>query len=309
MNKLIRSIVKGILRYPLGALNPMVMKSKYRPKLDGNLDVDRLMEDDKKKKILVLAPHVDDETIGLGASLLKHIKAGHEVRTVYITDGAGSATDLSVEELKAERKREAHIIRDMIGISQVYFLDQPDGSTENSEEVRSELGEIISSYGPDVIYSPFLIDGNPDHVETTRILGDVLGQVDKDKQIEVLLYEINCPIEIGAITDLVTMDVDIYDKKVKLLEVFESQSAMEFDGFLLLNRMKARLIGQGYGSEVFVRTDGPGIQEMKRALDAKGFSYSQFRQLSGRYNLLLGYYTGIDKKKVYTEAIREVLKK
>ena len=36
-----------------------------------------------KKNILVLAPHMDDEVIGCGGSILKHIYAGNDVSVLF----------------------------------------------------------------------------------------------------------------------------------------------------------------------------------------------------------------------------------
>ena len=38
------------------------------------------------KKILVVAPHADDETLGCGGTLLKHCNQGDEIYWLIVTD-------------------------------------------------------------------------------------------------------------------------------------------------------------------------------------------------------------------------------
>src|SRR5262245_2441565 len=47
----------------------------------------RLCTEPGGQRVLVLAPHPDDEVIGCGGTLYKHTRAGHAVTVVYMTDG------------------------------------------------------------------------------------------------------------------------------------------------------------------------------------------------------------------------------
>src|SRR6478735_4929719 len=59
-------------------------------------------------RILVLAPHPDDETLGCGGIIPLHLRAGHDVRIAIVTDGRLSrAGGLDAETMVAVRAREA----------------------------------------------------------------------------------------------------------------------------------------------------------------------------------------------------------
>src|SRR3954453_22266405 len=54
------------------------------------------------ERLLVLAPHPDDEVIGCGGLVAQHIREGREVRVVVATDGA-QAGDAAARESESRR--------------------------------------------------------------------------------------------------------------------------------------------------------------------------------------------------------------
>src|ERR1700690_2675544 len=79
------------------------------------------------ESVLVLAPHMDDEVIGCGGTLAKHIARGASVTVAYLTDGAGGGVAEPGSTLRATRKREAHLALSALGIPHCHFLDAADG--------------------------------------------------------------------------------------------------------------------------------------------------------------------------------------
>ena len=303
---LVKDFAKILLKYPLGLVNYIFLYLYYKYSKKGKVTIGEMFEPGSKK-ILVLAPHVDDETIGLGGTLIKHITYGNEVVCLYITDGAGSLTDRTRDEIIAYRKKEAKQIQKTIGISNIYFLDEPDGKVKASEALRDRILQIIRRENPRIIYTPFLIDAHNDHVETTEALGMALKKWDENFK-NIFMYEINCPIIPELINSISIMDSDLYKRKEHLLNIFESQQVMAFDGFMLLNRMKGLLTaGKGYGAEAFVKTDAIRLNKTCKHLNHKGFSCSSFRQLSNRYNLLLGFVKGYSYKNELSKEIKDIL--
>jgi LmbE family N-acetylglucosaminyl deacetylase len=94
-----------------------------------------------QRRIVVLAPHMDDEVFGCGGTLARAAAAGSEVRVVFLTDGArgydparaASLTEsqrLSFErELVITRKDEARKAGALLGFAEPVFLDVPDGGS------------------------------------------------------------------------------------------------------------------------------------------------------------------------------------
>src|SRR5436305_2095713 len=50
----------------------------------------RLFESPGGLRVLVVAAHPDDETIGCFASILSHLESGDSVQVLVVTDGSGS---------------------------------------------------------------------------------------------------------------------------------------------------------------------------------------------------------------------------
>src|SRR5215471_17732082 len=85
------------------------------------------------RKIVVLAPHMDDEVIGCGGALYKHVRNGAEVTVVYMTDGRYGSSALHLltgaerkrreGELIEVRKREAQLAMETLGVKEGIFLD------------------------------------------------------------------------------------------------------------------------------------------------------------------------------------------
>ena len=85
------------------------------------------------ERIVVLAPHMDDEVIGCGGTLARHIACGSHVTVVFLTDGrgggGGAAGNAAAGEtsIAATRKHEAKLALAELGITHIVFLDAEDG--------------------------------------------------------------------------------------------------------------------------------------------------------------------------------------
>ena len=72
--------------------------------------------------VLVLAPHPDDEVLGCGGTICRHVAAGDSVTVLVATRGTRELySDEGVERVRAEA-RKAHQI---LGVSETRFFDFP----------------------------------------------------------------------------------------------------------------------------------------------------------------------------------------
>ena len=92
------------------------------------------------KNILVLSPHPDDESIGCGGTIRKHVLEGDTVEVIVLTSGErGGHTAISEEELIRIREQESMKARDILGVHSLEFWSQPDGSFKITPEGRLRL--------------------------------------------------------------------------------------------------------------------------------------------------------------------------
>jgi len=115
-------------------------------------------------KVLVIAPHPDDESIGCGGTLLKHAKAGDRVTAVYLTSGELGLKKLPQEKAWSIREKEARAAAKILRLADLLFLRGPDWYVADTiERLTSDLRTIFKRQKPQMIYLPHLGEWHPDH--------------------------------------------------------------------------------------------------------------------------------------------------
>ncbi|MDP6413684.1 MAG: PIG-L family deacetylase [Gammaproteobacteria bacterium] len=84
---------------------------------------------------LVFAPHADDETFGMGGSLLKASQQGIETHLVVLTDGALGGTR---DDLVVVREEEVKQAADLLGVLTLQSWSEPDRACNKMHDWRKE---------------------------------------------------------------------------------------------------------------------------------------------------------------------------
>ncbi len=107
------------------------------------------------KRVIVTVAHGDDETNGMGGTILALKKAGWAVTILYAT----LPTDLA----KAfDRKTECEAAAAAFGAISIMW-DEPDGSISDDQKTRRRMTELMDEIRPDLVLSLWGIDVHPDH--------------------------------------------------------------------------------------------------------------------------------------------------
>jgi LmbE family N-acetylglucosaminyl deacetylase len=123
--------------------------------------------------LVVVAPHPDDETLGLGATIAQLVAAGVDVQVVSASDGGAAqpgATPLDRTRMAATRKHELRRATSILGVSPPVSLSLSDGQlTDNEERLTDLLVEILEG----AAVRPWCAatwrgDGHPDHEAVGR---------------------------------------------------------------------------------------------------------------------------------------------
>ena len=111
-------------------------------------------------RVLTVAAHPDDETLGAGATMAKLAAMGHEVWVCILADGVTSRHGY-VELQKECAKRAA----DVLGVSNVVFCELPDQRLDALPllDVITPIERCIGEFHPDVVFTHFSQDANQDH--------------------------------------------------------------------------------------------------------------------------------------------------
>jgi N-acetylglucosamine malate deacetylase 1 len=184
------------------------------------------------ERIVVLAPHMDDEVIGCGGALCKYVRRGAAVTVVYVTDGrmgskalaraSGVQLQQGVAELVATRRREAELAMQDLGIRDGVFLDAEETTLLQHPELVYKLRDILRSRSPDVVYLPHFLEEHPDHRAMTALLaGAVAGTGISGLSFDCCGYEVWTPLFPNYLVDI----SDVVELKKQALAHYQSQLA------------------------------------------------------------------------------------
>jgi N-acetylglucosamine malate deacetylase 1 len=118
-------------------------------------------------KVLCLAPHCDDETLGCGGVLAKYAQAGHDV-TVAVMTGPGEGTHpvlpRSTWDVVRAECREAMKV---LGVQTLWFEELPAVLLADlpKHQVNRAVHGVIERARPDVLFVPHPFDLHKDHRE------------------------------------------------------------------------------------------------------------------------------------------------
>lgn len=113
-------------------------------------------------RILVVAPHPDDEVLGVGGTMARYADEGQEVNVVIVTKGESRFFDAAAVDGVREEARAAHRL---LGIANTTFLDFPAARLDQVEhrDLNIALGEVVRAQSPDIVFIPFRGDIHLDH--------------------------------------------------------------------------------------------------------------------------------------------------
>lgn len=182
-----------------------------------------------KKRILVIAPHPDDEILGVGGTVAKHSKNGDEVCILIV---AGHLPPLYKKGVYQQTVKEAQIAHDVVGATQTIFLDLPATTLGQipTYELNGKIYKVINDIEPHVVLCPYP-DRHVDHriVFESTMVGTRPIRVGQKIEL-VAAYEAlsethwNAPHIEPNFTPNWTVDItDYIDVKMKALSAYESQ--------------------------------------------------------------------------------------
>lgn len=113
-------------------------------------------------RILVFAPHNDDEVLGVGGTIAKMASEGHVVTVCEITSGNPKLWEMIASEAAAAHK--------VLGVSNVEYLHLPVVNMRNAEtiEVNRKFEELVEKIKPEIAFIPHKGDMHVDHQETNK---------------------------------------------------------------------------------------------------------------------------------------------
>lgn len=211
------------------------------------------------KRILVIAPHMDDEVIGCGGLIQRSSQAGSEVTALFLTDGASrNLLPADGARMREDRKVESERAADILGIERCVYLDVPERRLAAAILDPAPLARVLAEVQPDTVLVPGKLEYHPDH----RSAFDWLcrGIAAWGSQPAVYCYEIwgSCRPD-----RVLPLDAPTWERKVKALSMYQTQlRALDYQHLMdTLNTARGRFTMPTAGrAEAFRRVEMSELQ-------------------------------------------------
>ena len=134
---------------------------------------------DIKDKVLVVAPHPDDEVLGCSGLIQRLLSEGKRVDVVILSGGGKShAGCCCIEEstLVESRRNLSRRAAKVLGLplEHLYFLDYPDGSIAFDCAETEKLKTLIDRLSPTTVFIPHKGEGWSDHLAAGEIVKNLI---------------------------------------------------------------------------------------------------------------------------------------
>ena len=128
-------------------------------------------------RLVVCAPHPDDEILPCGGLLASAFDKGNEVLVIAITDGEASHGDSFREVLRLSRPIETTEALQLLGVdAAIVRLRMPDGKGAEFEGFLSDILRCKLQQR-DIVLVPWRWDGHPDHEAAARAASQAASEV------------------------------------------------------------------------------------------------------------------------------------
>lgn len=178
--------------------------------------------------VLVVAAHADDEALGCGGTIVKHVEQGDKVSVVFLTDGVGARGN---DDSASERGYSAEKALKILGVSKTMCFDLPDNEMDSVSllTIAKKIEGVISIEQPNIIYTHFFGDLNIDHQITNRAVLTACRPQKTCSVKEIYCFEVLSSTEWGtkAVNQFVPHKIvditNVWDKKISALKCYEQE--------------------------------------------------------------------------------------
>ena len=224
---------------------------KYESKSLGN--------NKSKNVILVIVAHTDDETLGLGGTIARHVKAGDKVYGLSMTDGVGARLQKDINAIKIRQQASINASK-ILGLVWLEAGKFPDNSMDSVPllEIVRFIEKVKIQINPDIIYTHSSADLNIDHrVVNQAILTAFRPQPEENWQ-EIRAFEVASATDYGhkSVTNTfypnLYIDItDTWENKLAALneysmEMKNSPHSRSFDGLENIAKYRGNQVGLEY---------------------------------------------------------------
>lgn len=155
------------------------------------------------KKVLVVAAHPDDEVLGCGGTIARHVAAGQDVSIVFLSDGVSSREINQNSQIAIEERRNAAAnAHAVLGVGSATYFNFPDNMMDSIPllDIVKPLEELIHRLKPEIVYTHHSGDLNIDHRVTHEAVLTACRPIPGHTVREIYAFEVMSSTEWGALS-------------------------------------------------------------------------------------------------------------
>jgi LmbE family N-acetylglucosaminyl deacetylase len=207
----------------------------------------------RRARLLVVSPHMDDEVLACGGTLLLHKSLESVVRVVHVSDSSvGLREPGAAEKVKTTRRAAMNRVREALGLHSVAELNFRDTALVRHEAAIAErLVAELKAFSPSQVLCPFPLDAHSDHQACAHAVSAAIRAT--GWQGEVHAYEVW-----SALRPTIAVDIGaVVAEKIELIRLYNSQLAYRdyVSAIIGLNRYRGLPHGVSF-AEAFHRCEG-----------------------------------------------------
>lgn len=193
------------------------------------------MEINNQSDILIIAPHPDDEILGLGGTINKLSSQGHRITVLIVS---GHLPPLYKKGVFEKHKEEALAAHKIVGVHESIFLEIPATLVKDQSvaELNGKIFDVVKNIKPRIVFLPFP-DRHIDHQVIFESSMVAVRPLHEGNCIELAAsYEVlsethwNAPAIEPCFNPNITIDItDFIEKKLSALSCFQGE-IMPFPG-------------------------------------------------------------------------------
>lgn len=171
------------------------------------------------QRVLVVAPHPDDEVAGCGGVILLHGEAGDRVTVLHVTDGRASrALGLDAPTMAQRRRHEAEASVRALDVADWQWLGLPEREWKDAD-LAEPLERVITDLAPHIVYAPSRVDFHPEHYAVARVLAERRAL---DAVRAIRIYQVQVPLT-RVLVNLIAPIAQVRDAARRASAVYQSQ--------------------------------------------------------------------------------------
>jgi len=181
------------------------------------------------RNVIVIAPHPDDETLGCGGSILKHINQGDNVSWIIITQPKENKE--FNKSFLIKRKKEIRNVKKKYNLKKYFELNFETKKIRGNDiaDLVNKISRLFSDLKPNIVFAPYHNDVHTDHQIISIALQSNIKWFRHQYIEEVLLYETLSETNFNRIYSQMFKPNTYYDiskylnKKISIMKIYKSE--------------------------------------------------------------------------------------